>query len=1417
MMKTHKYRQLHRNSLRYSAIILALLILGYSTATAQQDLAQQAYLIFQQSCLGCHGEQGAFREDLLIEHTALIDTKVIVPGNPDASEFYRRLIEDAPEKPRMPSGQPPLTQAALTTIRKWIAAGAPNWEIQNNINFITTDAMLTAIENHLEGLDSFNRPFARYFTTTHLHNAGESTEALRAYRVALSKLVNSLSWGLEIINPQPIDAAETVFYIDLRNYDWDTRNAWSQIEGVYPYAIAFAPETQARLLEQLTNLRQEMNCEVPFVYVDWFLATASLPPLYHDLLALPETERELERELGIDVARNLQSAPGIRVWRAGTNNSGVSNNNRVVERHTSRYGAYWKSHDFASNTGRQHIFTHPLSFKRDGGEVIFNLPNGLQAYYISDALGNRIDVAPTDIVSNPAASDPAVRNGISCIGCHTEGMKTFEDEVRAGIQRTVNPSYDKAHALRLYVEKVMMDELLWNDTQRFREALEATGGVFGGIEPIHRFYEVFRGPLDAAHAAASLGLETEVLLAEIRERPSLQRLGLTGLLGQGGIKRDIWTSNFSEIVSALNTEEEDTIIPLTPLTPDDYRPEDLVYIPDANLREVIASALGKTSGAAITTKEVSTLKHLVGNQKDIEDLTGLEAATRLERIEFRHNAISDLSPLTGLARLVDVRLQDNAIEDVSPLAGLTGLGWLALDENAIKDLSPVKKLIKLNRIRISDNPISDVSPLAGLISLERIDAWRTLITDFSPLAKLPRLTHVEFGGTRAVSDLPSLKGLKALGKLVINNSGISNISGLAELTQLTSLTLRDNAISDVSPLANLKGLTYLELGRNRIADVSPLTELKMLEELSLDNNEISDVSPLVGLSKLDQLDLRNNSISDFSALEGLLQTTFIKVDGNPGTFVKGQKKIEGPWLWIIAPTGGRSGAQAAASGIDFLTEMSDGTVTELEVAANGASAENPIGDSFWIIHKLSPTGQNNINDMVNATGLGSGNINHHVAYGFVPLDSPRAQKTKMFVGSDDAVKVWLNGELVHNNPVNRRADGFQDQVPVTLKEGKNVLFVAIYNGRGGWSGFFGFAPDAEYKVLSPGPRFSLSTNTTQIEKGDTFTIRITAENITDLAGWEADIIFDAALLKANNVNEGDFLKQGSGQTFFQKGTIKNKEGKITGVRSARTSIGGGSGHGTLLLMRFTAVATGEGRVFLRNFRAGSSTGKEILSTSPETRIVVAHLAPTFPAWDVNADGVTNAMDVNLVTNALGQKPPKNPRTDVNRDGVVNGEDLALVAAHLGERVAPAAPANLAWSQGFTPEIIERALDILYAADDGSPTFRRGIENLERFFGMFIPKKTVLLCNYPNPFNPETWIPYQLSEPAEVTLHIYAATGTLVRTLALGHKPAGIYQYRSRAAYWDGRNDVGESVASGLYFYTLTVGDFTATRKMLIQK
>ena len=167
--------------------------------------------------------------------------------------------------------------------------------------------------------------------------------------------------------------------------------------------------------------------------------------------------------------------------------------------------------------------------------------------------------------------------------------------------------------------------------------------------------------------------------------------------------------------------------------------------------------------------------------------------------------------------------------------------------------------------------------------------------------------------------------------------------------------------------------------------------------------------------------------------------------------------------------------------------------------------------------------------------------------------------------------------------------------------------------------------------------------------------------------------------------------------------------------------------------------------------------------------------------------------------------------DVNDDGVVDAADLIKVAAALD--TAAAAPSAVILNVKNGQQWLTQAQQL----DLTDATLQRGIHFLEQLLDALAPTETALLSNYPNPFNPETWIPYQLAATANVGLRIYSANGTLVRTLALGYQSAGIYQDRSRAVYWDGKNELGEPVASGIYFYTLTAGNFTATRKMLIRK
>ena len=1406
-----------------SLISLLTFILGYQTVSAQQQVAVDTYAIFQQSCLICHGPDGAYKETLLMEHDALIENRSVIPGNPDESELYKRLITTETAK-RMPLGQPQLSPQSIATIRNWILSGAPDWAVtpRTDGTFISPSEVLNTIETHLMSLSSFDRAFARYFTMTHLYNAGESPSILQEYRKGLNKLVNSLSWGSTVTNPQPIDPQGTIFYIDLRHYEWDVNDGWGQIEAEYPYHISFDAPTQTALKAQLGRLQGEMQADIPAIHVDWFVAQASLPPLYHDLLSLPLTDRELETRLEVDVLRNLQNAPGVRVWRAGTNNSGVSNNNRVIERHLSRYGAYWKSYDFAGSVGTQNIFTHPLNFTHDGGEVVFNLPNGLQAYYVTNASGFRLDDAPINIVSNPAASDPTVRNGLSCFGCHTEGMKTFEDEVRAVIESNTAPAYDKEQALRLYVAQSEMDALLQKDTDRYKEALEATGGAFDGIEPISRFHEVFQGTVDASQAAAVVGLETEAFLEKIRENIGLQNIGLSVLdTPNGSMKRDAWTSSFRDIIFALNFPE---LVDKPPGVEDpDRLPGALVHIPDTNLRAAIAEALGKSPNAPITAEEMGRLRRFEAQDRGIQDLTGLQFATNLRNLTLGrwagtsnqisdlspiaglinlhylflvNNQVSDLSPIAGLINLHELLVSDNPISDISPLRGLTNLTLLHLAGTLVSDISPVRNLANLTHLEFHNTLVTDVSPVAGLINLEGLAFSNENLSDLSPLAGLVNLKWI-FSWGNSISDLSPLTGLTKLERVDICGGDISNLSPLAPLTGLKELYLAGHKISDISPLSGLTNLTRLGLEHNDISDISALSGLTNLTWSNLAHNNILDVSPLAGLTNLKWLGVDNNDITDISPLDGLRENTKLIWYHNPA-FPKGGPKIEGPWLWVVLPYVRRD----FDSGADLLSEASGGVVTEVEVSTHGATEGKLVGNSVWVSHRLPPTGRDNIEDMLKRF------IPEAVIYGTVSLYSPQEQETTMYVGSDFGAKVWLNGTSIYKDLRGEDGDDYHDFVPATLKQGVNVLLVAVQLYNNANSAFFGFEPGTEYRVLTPGIGYTFSK--TPIHIDDTFTLDISARDVFDLAGWQFDIVFDPTALEAIDVSEGDFLKMGGGSTFFQGGSIDNVAGKITGLSAARLSTQGVTGTGVLLQVRFKAKAAGETELALQQFQFGSITGETIAAGPHPIRITVEGRLAT---GDVNRDGVVSILDLILVAQRLGQRVSAGSAVDVNGDGIVSILDLILVSQGIaGSSAAPMARTDSVGAATIAAWITQAQLE-----DDGSLAFKQGIENLENLLASLIPEETALLRNYPNPFNPETWIPYQLANSADVTLMIYDMNGQLVRRLAVGHQAAGMYQSRSRAAYWDGRNQLGDTVASGLYFYALTAGEFTATRRMLILK
>ena len=322
--------------------------------------------------------------------------------------------------------------------------------------------------------------------------------------------------------------------------------------------------------------------------------------------------------------------------------------------------------------------------------------------------------------------------------------------------------------------------------------------------------------------------------------------------------------------------------------------------------------------------------------------------------------------------------------------------------------------------------------------------------------------------------------------------------------------------------------------------------------------------------------------------------------------------------------------------------------------------------------------------------------------------------------------------------------------------------------------------------------------------GEQLTLSLNISEGANVAGYQATVSFDPFALKYVESSNRDYLPSG----VFSIPPILDRNR----VQIGATSLAGESeGEGTLATITFEVVAVKASKVRLSNVILTDSSGGSTIPKTESAEITELTLRPE----DVNRDGVVNIIDLTLVATNFG-KIGKHA-ADVNGDRIVNIIDLTLVAAAFVNIAAPSALLSLNSDTMPSRATVEEWLQEARQLNLTDPNFQHGIAILEQLLIALTPKKTALLSNYPNPFNPETWIPYQLAAPAAVSISIYAFDGKLVRTLDLGHQEVGLYESQSQAAHWDGKNESGESVASGVYFYTFTAGSFSATRKMLIMK
>ena len=799
----------------------------------------------------------------------------------------------------------------------------------------------------------------------------------------------------------------------------------------------------------------------------------------------------------------------------------------------------------------------------------------------------------------------------------------------------------------------------------------------------------------------------------------------------------------------------------------------LVDIPDSNLRTAIEKALGKASGATITTEDMKHLPQLIAPNASITDLTGLEHATNLTLLELGNNFISDISPLKRLTNLTRLDLNNNSISDLSPLKGLTNLKYLLLDNNSISDISPLVANTGLGEgdlVEVSENPLNPVSINTHIPTL--VD--RRVTVHFDKLVDIPDSnlrTAIEKALGKASGVTITTEDMKSLYELEAPNASITDLTGLEHATNLTLLTLSDNSISDISPLAGLNNLAELYLSDNSISDISPLAGLNNLIWLELHNNSISDLSPLKGLNNLISLELSDNSISDISPLAGLTNLRILGLSGNS--------------ISDISPV----------AGLINLIELS------LE--------NNSISD-------ISP--------LVANAGLGSGDtvsvsenpLNHASINIHIPALQSRGVEV-YFDALEPATPEYLLSipagiSLIHVPLKVTEVDGVAQTIESVadlydaLGGTSAVNFLITYDSQAQeWRSYFGAS-----------------------DKG-----RPADRTLTDDMGIIAGMIAPASI----SLSGSPLGTNGSGTITINPGLnlvgLPLRDSRITRVSDLFALDGIGGNVPVIILTdggEFKAVGrAGDpgdipivgGQAFILTAQRAETVA---LSGDGWTNISGTAAAPSMALTGIEVGDITPVLglrgavvDEGTGVNQVGLRVTVKNLSTRRAVAAVTGPDeagyrLTVVDIETG-RAAQIGDVLEISAQSPNPFIGVKPLRYTATTED----VKQSLIQLPELVVYEIPTETQLLPNYPNPFNPETWIPYRLAEDAFITLTIYDQTGQIVRILDVGHQIAAVYENRSKAIYWDGRNQVGEQVASGVYFYHLSAGDYSATRKMLILK
>ena len=645
----------------------------------------------------------------------------------------------------------------------------------------------------------------------------------------------------------------------------------------------------------------------------------------------------------------------------------------------------------------------------------------------------------------------------------------------------------------------------------------------------------------------------------------------------------------------------------------------------------------------------------------------------------------------------------------------------------------------------------------------------------------------------SVQDLTGIEFAINLKELHLGRNRISDISPLRNLKKLTYLDLGLNGrISDISPLKNLENLTHLSLRYNEISDVSPLKDLTNLFDLDLYDNQISDVSPLKDLTEnLMFLDLGlNDWITDISSLKDLTKLTFLSLRYNQISDLSPLKDLTN----LI----GLNLQHNQISDVSPLRDLSK--LRHLDIDSNQISDISPLrGLTELRLLDISDNNISNVSSLEDMRYLSWLDIDDNKVSDITALKDLTTLR-ELDLDDNEIVDIAPLKDMVHLRWLDLDDNNISDISPLSnlIKltvldlDGNNISDVSPLKNLTNLTEL-----DLDGNQISAISSLSSLTNLTVLDLHD--------NQISDISHLSGLINLTDLDLDGNRI-----LDVSSLSSLINLNILDLHDNLISNISPL-------SG-----LINLIVLDLSNNQISDFTPLAGLVENLQEYSTGNQT-------IPTYKPEDVNRDGAVNIKDLVLIASNFHDPDLKtlaqiNIYPDVNGDDVVDIIDLLTVTSEIGttDDAAPIVTNNLVGISSFTVAQLTQWIRLAKRLETKEPHLQRGIAILEHLLELLrtvepLPKKTALLQNYPNPFNPETWIPYQLAKPAKVFIFIYSASGTPLRKLELGELTSGVYQHKSRAAYWDGRNDLGETVASGVYFYTFIAGDFTATGKMLIRK